>query len=82
MLLFSKSKILLASPPVVPPLTVNKAVLLLVRVFVALFANVIAPETVRSDVELFSVIPVTADPTAAVIKVLPDPVPVFVIVPV
>ena len=52
-LLFSKSKILLALPPVVPPLTVNKAVLLLIRVFVALFARVIAPEIVRADVALF-----------------------------
>jgi hypothetical protein len=53
-LLFFISKTRLACPPVVPPLTVNKAVLLFVRVVVpALFANVIAPETVRADVELF-----------------------------
>ena len=53
-LLFFKSKTRLACPPVVPPLTANEAVLLFVRVVVPeLFANVIAPETVRSDVVLF-----------------------------
>ena len=80
--LLTKAKLLLALPPVVPPITVNKAVLLLVRVLVAVFANVICPETKRADVVLFSVIPVTADPTAAEIKVLPAPNPELVIVPV
>ena len=57
--------------------------MLLIRVVVpALFANVIAPETVRADVELFSVIEIIADPTPPEIKTDPVPDPVFVIVPV
>ncbi len=57
--------------------------LLLVSVVVpALFARVIAPETVRADVALFSVIPVTLAPTPAEIRTDPLPDPEFVIVPV
>ena len=79
--LLTKARIRLACPPVVPPLTVNKAVLLLIRVFVALFARVIAPEIVRADVVLFSVIPVTLEPIPPEIVVVPDPAPILATVP-
>ncbi|NDD51875.1 MAG: hypothetical protein EB009_04130 [Actinobacteria bacterium] len=81
--MFFRSKTRLAFPPVVPPLTVNKAVLLFLRVVVPeLFANVIAPETVKADVVLFSVMLVTLEPIPPEIVVVPLPAPIFVTVPV
>ena len=75
----------LAFPPVIPPLIVNNAepdALLLIRVVVpALFASIIPPETVRADVVLFSVIPVTLEPIPPEIVVVPDPAPILVTVP-
>ena len=80
--LLTKARIRLACPPVVPPLTVNKAVLLFVRVVVpALLASAIAPETVRADVVLFSIIPVTLAPIPPEFVVVPDPAPILVTVP-
>ena len=85
-LLFFKSNIRPAIPPVVPPLIVNNAepeALLFVKVVVpVVLFSVIAPETVRADAVLFSVIAVTFAPIPALIKVVPPtPVPELVIVP-
>jgi len=66
--------------PVTPPDTVSSAVLLLVRVrFPA--PTVTAPLTVRAELALFSVIPVTLLPTAALITLVAV-IPELVIVPV
>src|SRR5262249_57717702 len=54
--------------------------LLFVSVVPPLF-TVSAPLTVSADVVLFSVIPVTFEPTAALIVVVPLPAPILVTVP-
>ena len=70
--------------PVTPPETVNKLeplALLFVNV-VPLELTVIADVVIdKADVALFSIICVTFDPTPPLIKVTPDPVPLFVTVP-
>src|SRR5262249_50793339 len=70
--------------PVAPPDRVNSALplaLLFVSVVPPLF-TVSAPLTVSAEVVLFSVIPVTFDPTPALMSVTPLPLPLLVIVPV
>src|ERR1700720_1844702 len=70
--------------PVSPPERVSNELpleLLLVRVVPPLF-TVNAPVMLSAEVVLFSVIPVTLEPTPALIKLLPLPVPELVIVPV
>jgi len=70
--------------PVTLPETVRSWVplaLLLVRVVPPLL-TLTAPLTFKADVVLFSVMPVTLEPTAALIDVAPLPVPELVIVPV
>src|SRR5207248_1660112 len=69
--------------PPTPPDNVNNEpplALLFVRVVPPLF-TVSAPLTVRAELALFSVMPVTFDPTAALIVVNPVPAPELVIVP-
>src|SRR5262245_1147067 len=69
--------------PVTPPDTVSTdkpLALLFVSVVPPLF-TVSAPLTVSADVVLFSVIPVTFEPTAALMSVVPLPAPILVIVP-
>jgi len=67
--------------PVTPPDNVNAAVLLLVSVVPLLF-TVNAPVTFKADVALLAIILVILEPTAALIRELPEPLPEFVIVPV
>ena len=67
--------------PVAPPEAVSIFVpLLLVRVVPPLLMAML-PLTVSAEVVLFSVMPVTFEPTAALIVVVPVPAPVFVTVP-
>src|SRR5262249_28943246 len=69
--------------PVTPPDPVSSdepLALLFVSVVPPLF-TVSAPLTVSADVVLFSVIPVTFEPTAALMSVVPLPAPILVMVP-
>ena len=67
--------------PVTPPDSVKVLVPLLVRV-VPLLLTLSAPLIVNADVLLLSITPVTFEPIAALIVVVPVPLPVFVMVPV
>ena len=67
--------------PLMPPDIVNNAVLLFISVVPPEFM-LNAPLTFNAEVVLFSVIPVTLEPTPALIEVVPEPAPILVIVPI
>ena len=68
--------------PLAPPDNVNNLVPLLLVSVVPLELTVNAPLTVNAVVVLFSMIPVTLEPTPALIVVVPVPAPILVIVPI